>query len=155
MTGQVIEAEMLDSFEEASSRSRAGPGTKRHSRCIQTLDALVKKSSSANWEMEMMNIVWEGDVIQDWFTNNESSEAFLARANPFLTGLIFDGSPEEDICGVRVLQALEMSSYGAFMIMTSLAVDVLLVLLDLEFRAARASAKGGGPTHPVSGFMTV
>eukprot|EP00288_Rhodomonas_lens_P002890 CAMPEP_0177733136 /NCGR_PEP_ID=MMETSP0484_2-20121128/23507_1 /TAXON_ID=354590 /ORGANISM="Rhodomonas lens, Strain RHODO" /LENGTH=56 /DNA_ID=CAMNT_0019246463 /DNA_START=39 /DNA_END=205 /DNA_ORIENTATION=+ len=38
--------------------------------------------------------------------------------------------------------------------MNSLAVDVLFLLMDLEFRAASASAKDG-VSRPISGFMTV
>eukprot|EP00961_Rhodomonas_salina_P299416 3938910-Rhodomonas_salina.12 len=152
VTGQAIEAVLLDGFEEASRRSGRASGPKRHFRCIATIDAMVKDGIERDWDMELE--VWTDSVLQGWLTNDEGSETFLDRANRFLTKLVFDGWPADGICGIRVLQTLPMSSYGAFMIMSHLAVDVLFALLEVEFRGCRAGAEGG-VARPVGGFTTI
>eukprot|EP00961_Rhodomonas_salina_P130700 1759491-Rhodomonas_salina.3 len=155
--------EMFDGFEEASRRSGAAPHSpKKHSKCIEVINALVQKSvqksvqkpSRGSWDMEVMNTFWEDDVLRDWFTNQEGSEVFLDRADRFLAEHIIHGRPQDGISGVRVLQALEMKSYGAFMIMNRLAADVLFVLLDMEFHWCKANG-AGGECRSTSGFETV
>jgi hypothetical protein len=102
---------------------------------IFVTDVMVRHSLGGHPKSELL---WQQDVVKNWFANGEGASAFLFRANKFLR--------ENVINGISVVtQVVETQSYVAFMRMTKLSSLLLFEYLDTRKLEDTAvfGAKGG------------
>ena len=69
--------------------------------------------------------MWQDEVVQKWFSNEEPASKFLCRANIFLGRHVIDG--------FRIFEkVVKIKSYAAFMTMSKWSSTLLFAYLDVR-----------------------